>query len=90
MIYPPPNWPPSQPESHSNEIEHRLTVVETTQIERWRTNEQRRKEQERTMRQVLARMSFHERAILAIASGVSVLLQDKWPGLAEMIRGLLK
>lgn len=90
MSYPPSNWQPSPQPSHSNEIEHRLTAVETVQIERLRTNEQRRKDQDRTMRQVLGRLSLHERAILILASAVSVLLQDKWPGLADMIRGALR
>ncbi|MCB1505231.1 MAG: hypothetical protein KDJ47_09660 [Hyphomicrobiaceae bacterium] len=90
MNSPPPNWQQSQQVSHSNEIEHRLTAIETVQIERLRTNEQRRREGDRTMKQVLERLTLHERAILILASAVSVLMQDKWPGLAELIRGALK
>jgi hypothetical protein len=90
MTFRPPSWRPSPPVSHSTEIEHRLTVVETMQLERMRSNDKRVRQDERTIRQVLARLTLHERAILLLASAVSVLLQDKWPGLADIIRGAIK
>lgn len=63
--------PSAQPVPHSNEIEHRLTVVEVEQ-ERHRD-----------------KLSLHEKAILALASSLYVLAQDRFPQIAAVIRGLL-
>ena len=85
----PPNSPPYHTPSHSNEIEHRLTVVETTQIERWRAN---RKIQQDTTDKIEAhnrRLNLHEKAILAIGAVLQILMQDKYPKLAELLKGLL-
>ena len=35
------------------------------------------------------RMSLHEKAILALAAGLYVLFQDRFPALAALIRGAM-
>ena len=85
----PPNSPPSPRPSHSNEIEHRLTVVETTQIERWRSNSQLQQDMTNKIDAQDRRLNLHEKAILAIGAVLQILLQDKYPKLAELIKQVL-
>ncbi len=81
MRYPHTSWPPSPPHwpQHSpQEIEHRLTVVET-HIE---VDEERIEAHDR-------RLNLHEKAILAIGVVLQILMQDKYPKLAELIKQAL-
>ena len=85
----PPNFPPSPTPSHSNEIEHRLTVVETTQIERWRANRKIQQDTTDKIEQHDRRLNLHEKAILAIGAVLQILMQEKYPKLAEIIKQVL-
>ena len=75
--------------SHSNEVENRLTTVEVIQQERLASNESRWTNSEKRLAAVETRMSLHEKAILAIAGVLQVALQDKYPKLAQILKGLL-
>jgi len=72
------------------ELEHRLTTIEVTQVERARTNEDRFREAETGLEAIQSRMTWHERAILALAAIQQTLLQDAYPNIAEMIKKLLR
>ena len=85
MKYPPRNWPPSPPPSHSTEIEHRLTTIEIIQEERLGVNEERRQKLDSDLRSILSRLSWHERAILVMGGILQILMQDKYPILAEAL-----
>jgi hypothetical protein len=64
--------------SHSVEIERRITIQEVhTEAHGDR------------LAAVEKRMSLHEKAILAIAAVLQVVLQDKYPALAALLKGLL-
>lgn len=63
--------------SHSNELENRLTKAEI----RGETQEKRLDATER-------RLSLQEKAILAIAAVLQIILQDKYPALANIIKSL--
>ena len=89
MNYPPRSWPQSPPQSHSTEIEHRLTTLEIVQDERMAINEERRQRLDGDLRSILSRLSWHERAILVMGGVLQILLQDKYPALAEMLRRAL-
>jgi hypothetical protein len=81
MKYPPTSWPPSPPHwpQHSTkEIEHRLTVLET---EAEADSEQ--------IEQHDRRLNLHEKAILAIGAVLQILMQEKYPKLAELIKQVL-
>lgn len=93
------NWRWPQ-QSHSNEIEHRLTKVEHEQESASEINEQRHEgliekhdellaRMKRKHEQVSKRLSLHEKAILALATALQVLAQDKYPAIAKAIRGIL-
>jgi len=66
-----PSQPPSQPHSHSTEVENRLTKLEV----------------QGTAHQ--NKLTLHEKAILAIASALYVVAQEKFSIIAGAIRGLL-
>tara|TARA_R110000868_G_scaffold190125_1_gene433737 strand:- start:123 stop:398 length:276 start_codon:yes stop_codon:yes gene_type:complete len=85
----PPSQTPSHSHSHSNALEHRLTVVETTQIERWRANREVQSETADRLSGHDRRLNLHEKAILAIGAVLQVLLQDKYPTLAALIKAAL-
>ena len=81
MSYPPTSWPPSHPPLHhhsSKELEHRLTVLETEA----EADTDRIEQHDR-------RLNLHEKAILAIGVVLQILLQDKYPKLAELIKQAL-
>jgi len=75
------NWP--QPSQHSPiDLEHRLTSLEST-------TEQHGELHEESDRQISAhdrRLNLHEKAILGIFALLQVLMQDKYPALAEAIK----
>lgn len=66
-----PSQSPSPQPSHSTEVEHRLTKLET----------------QGSAHQ--AKLTLHEKAILAIASALYVVAQEKFPMIAGVIRGML-
>lgn len=70
---------PTTSGSHSPlELEHRLTIGE---MEAEATKEQ--------LAGLQRRMSLVEKAILAILGCLQVLLQDKYPALAALLKGLI-
>lgn len=73
----PPHWPPS-PSHSTQEIEHRLTVLEETSDDHDSRHEGHK-----------AKLALHERAILGILGLLFILAQDKMPAIAAVIRGLL-
>ena len=83
------NWPPSPPPSHSTEIEHRLTAIEIIQDERLTVNDERRQKVDSDLRSILSRLSWHERAILVMGGILQILMQDKYPLLAEVLKRAL-
>lgn len=88
MSYPPGSWPPwLQPSSlHSPiDIEHRLTSLEAIAEHHGDLHEER----ESSHKTLEKRIALHEKAILVILGALNVLLQDKYPALAGMIRGFL-
>jgi hypothetical protein len=77
-------WPP--PSRHENghstkEIEHRFTAIEEfskqSQVDRDHLNQ--------IVERHAAKLSTHERAILAICIALGVVLQDKFPALAKLL-----
>ena len=68
----------SQTPSHSNEVEHRLTRRE------WEAEDH-----EDRLTEVEKKLSLHEKAILGILGLMQIVLQDKYPALAAIIKGLL-
>ncbi len=78
----PTNSPELPTQFHSNEIERRLTTIEILQQERLAHNEER-------WGRVEKRMSLLEKTVLAIAAGLQILLQDKYPLLASILKGML-
>lgn len=81
MSYPPISWPPLPPHLHQHstkELEHRLTVLETEA-----------KADSEQIEQHDRRLNLHEKAILAIGAVLQILLQDKYPKLAELIKQVL-
>jgi hypothetical protein len=76
MSFPPhgwPNWPPPSPQ-HSTEVEHRLTHLEGV------TGKVDKHER---------RLNLHEKAILGIGAILQVLMQDKYPAVAKVIREIV-
>jgi len=68
------------------EVERRLTEHQA-QLSRHEEMHEASSEDRRSIR---ARMSVIEKAILAIGAVLQVLMQDKWPALAELARNFLK
>lgn len=82
------SWPqPSRPENgHSTkEIEHRFTDLEAfskaSSADRHDLHEMVDRHEEK--------LSLHEKAILAILIALGAVLQDKFPKLAGLIKGLI-
>lgn len=86
MNYPPPSWPSWPQPSHSNEVENRLTTVELGLDHQDEWNEA-------TSARLAGhdrRLNLHEKAILALGALLQIVMQDKYPWVAELLRGLLK
>ena len=86
--YPPPNWQSWQPPSHQHsplEIERRLTQLEDATEHHQELHQEHRESHGR----LKGRLSLHEKAILAICGVLQILLQDKYPEIAKLIRGVL-
>lgn len=87
MRYPPPNWhswPPPSP-THSTEVEGRLTREETHREHQDDWNEATEARLDKHDR----RLNLHEKAILGLGALLQILMQDKYPGLAALIKGLM-
>jgi len=76
-------------ESFSLETDRRLTRIEVHQEHREESNETYKERADKRLDAIEKRMSLHERAILAIAGILQVILQDKYPKLAAILKGLL-
>jgi predicted nucleotide-binding protein (sugar kinase/HSP70/actin superfamily) len=94
------NYPPWHQPSHSTEIEHRLTQVESQQGHNREVNEERYEEllesaeeldekYEKKTEALSKRLSLHEKAILVLAGALQILAQEKYPQLGKIIRGML-
>lgn len=67
-------------QSHSIETEHRLTKLEVRQESHDQIEER--------LEAISKRMALHEKAILGILGLLQVVLQDKYPALAAIIKSL--
>lgn len=76
MSFPPPNWPHWLPHSppHSTEIEHRLTELEVAS---------------RDVDRHEKRLNLHEKALLIIGGLLQILMQDKYPAIAKLLKEVL-
>ena len=70
--------PESQIQSHSNALENRITKVEF-----------RGEIQEKRLEATEKRLSLQEKAILAIAAILQIILQDKYPALASVLKSFI-
>ncbi len=68
--------PPSSP--HSQQLSHRDLEME-----------HRVTVAEETLDRHADRMSFHERIMLALAGGLYILFQDRFPQIAALIKGAM-
>lgn len=88
MSYPPQSWPPSPPPwppSDPTQMEHRVTVLEVVSGHHTEAHE----EHYETTDKHRERMNLHERLILLICGVLSIVLQDKWPKLAVLLKGAM-
>lgn len=87
MKYQRPNWPysPALSPQHSTEVERRLTMSEANQAWQDEINEDTKDKLEAHDR----RLNLHEKAILAIGAVLQILMQDKYPTLAAVIKAML-
>jgi len=67
------------------QTEHRLTHLEVKS----EAHDQAHDEHYETTDQHRERMNFHERLILLICGVLSIVLQDKWPKLAALLKGAM-
>jgi hypothetical protein len=80
------SWTHWRPAEHSTkEIEHRLTVLEQTTDDHEESHQEHFEEIDRHS----DRLNLHERAILALAGGLYILMQDRFPAIAKLIRDLM-
>jgi hypothetical protein len=75
--------PPSRPtwghtEHSTKELENRLTTLEVNSEDHGETIDQHSE-----------RLTLHERAILGILGTLYILAQDKFPAIADLLRGLV-
>lgn len=87
MKFPLPSWHSSHPQSplHSNEIERRLTLLEAGNAYQDEINEDNEKRIERHSSQ----LTLHERAILIMAGVLQLLMQERYPVIAKVIKEYL-
>ncbi len=86
--YPPPPWPPLQPPwppAMDRETEHRLTQLEATASH----HQDHHDEHFETTDRHRDRLNTHERVLLLLAGMLSIVLQDKFPAIAAMIKGTM-
>ena len=77
------DWP--QPSADPMQTEHRLTRLEVVTDEHGRNHD----EHFETSVAHRDRLNLHERLILTLAGILSILLQDKFPKLAALIKGAM-
>lgn len=88
MSYPQQSWPPWQqpsPQHSPIDLEHRLTSLEAIAEHHGDLHEGH----ESSDRALEKRISLHEKAILGILGLLNIVLQDKYPALAKIIRGFM-
>ena len=86
----PGNYSESPRSSHSNELERRLTRLEVRQDNQLEQEEPEHDRLDKRLTGIEARMSLHEKAILAIAAVLQIALQDKYPAFAKSIKTILQ
>ena len=82
--YPP--WQPWPPPQHSPEIERRLTEAATHLTYHREIIDDLDDDHSKTKK----RLAIHEKLILAIIAGLQVVLQDKYPSVAQFIKQILQ
>lgn len=86
MTYSHQNWPPSPPPWPSDpNTEHRLTVLEVTTHHHAGHHEEHFEATEKHR----DRLNLHERLLLILAGVLSIVIQDKFPKLAALIKGVM-
>lgn len=81
----PPHWPDRPENGHSTkELEHRLTDLEASRLE----SREDRAELFQIAEAHREKLTFHEKVLLAILMGLAAALQDKFPKLAALLKGL--
>ena len=83
----PHNFSSSRTQSHSNELEHRVTKAESLVERLAEIHDELREDHERVAESHTAKLSLHEKAILGIAGVLYILAQDKFPMIAAIIKG---
>ncbi|MEQ1923849.1 MAG: hypothetical protein ABL952_15195 [Pyrinomonadaceae bacterium] len=89
--FPQPSWsnspqPWQSPSEHgTKELEHRLTELEVTQGQHGEHHEEHFQIHERH----LLKLNLLERALLGVMMTLFILLQDKLPGVANFLKGLI-
>ena len=94
------NYPPWHQPSHSTDLEHRITVVESEQTHQKELSKDRYEnvvesaeeldeKYEAKTEALSKRLSLHEKAILVLAGALQILAQDKYPALGAIIRRML-
>jgi hypothetical protein len=81
-----PSWSSGQSDARDLETAERLTTLEVQQELRAHRNEERWSENETWRNAIQVRMTIIEKALLAMGGGLYVALQDKFPGMAKLIR----
>lgn len=80
------SYGPSMHSGHSTrELEHRLTQLEDEK----EASREQREELYEIAEEHRNKLTLHEKAILMIVGSLSILLQDKLPGLASLVKGLI-
>lgn len=81
----PPHWPHRSDNGHSTkELEHRLTDLEASRLE----SQTDRKELFDIVEAHRDKLTFHEKVLLAVLMGLAAALQDKFPKIAALLKGL--
>lgn len=80
------SWRHDTTEGHSPlEIEHRFTVLETVVSDHSEQHDGHRETQSKHDR----RLSLVEKAILVLAMSVYIMAQDRFPVIADLIKGVI-
>lgn len=85
MTYTKPHWRDTSTISE-REIEHRLTRLEHTA----EAQEEEHDAHHKVASEHRDRLNLHERAIVAIVTAIYVLMQDKFPKVAQLLRELIR
>lgn len=82
-----PTWPqPSRPDNGhtTREIEHRFTAMEAFS----ETSKADQKQLHKIVESHTEKLTLHERVLLGLLIALATLLQDKFPQLASLLKGL--